>query len=205
MKAAKKRKAGAPSEKPLRRAVFVDRDGVLNDEVDYLSKVEDLRMIPGAAAAVKRLREAGFKVIVISNQSGVARGYFTQDALREITDRLVVELENEGTKLDAIYYCCHGPDEGCECRKPGVQLLEQAKKRFSLDMDASYFVGDTTTDVATALKAGCRAVLVRTGKGGKDGKYSDAEPDFVADDLSEAAAWIIEEAEARAGADADNV
>lgn len=182
------------ASKPRRRAVFLDRDGVLNEEVDYLGKAEDLSMIPGAAGAVKRLRAAGFKVIVVSNQSGVARGYFTQDDLRQVTDRLVVELENEGTKVDAVYYCCHGPDAACACRKPGTALLEQAAARFKLDLRDCVFVGDTTTDVKTARAVGCAAVLVRTGKGGRDGKFDGQEPDFTAEDLSEAADWILSRA-----------
>src|SRR4051812_46445228 len=111
----------APVMAQSRKAVFIDRDGVLNDEVYYLSRPDDLRMIPGSAQAVKRLRAAGYKVIVISNQAGIARGYFTQADLDAITQRLMEELAEAGTRLDAVYYCPHHPDFGeklaCDCRK----------------------------------------------------------------------------------------
>ena len=189
-----KRKQKNQAKTP-RRAVFVDRDGVLNEEVNYLGKAEDLRMIAGAAAAVKRLRGAGFKVIVISNQAGVARGFFTDSDLKAVTDRLNEELRAAGTRVDAIYYCTHHPDAGekvrCECRKPGTAMLKQAEKRFHLDFKLSFFIGDTTTDIQTARNAGCVSVLVKTGKAGQDACYPDARADFECADMPAAADWII--------------
>lgn len=168
------------------RAVFVDRDGVLNVEVDYLSRVEDLELIPGSAEAVRDLRAAGLKVIVISNQSGVGRGYFDQAAL----DKITAALEKTVT-VDAIYYCVHLPDAACSCRKPSPEMLQKAAEKFDLDLTRSWFVGDSTVDVQTALNAGCVPILVRTGKGGKDGHFKDAKPAQTFPDLAAAARHIL--------------
>jgi D-glycero-D-manno-heptose 1,7-bisphosphate phosphatase len=173
-----------------RRAVFLDRDGVINEEVDYLSRCEQLRVLPGAPMAIRRLRGAGFKVIVVTNQSGVGRGYFSLNRLRQIHALLRRRLAERGAGLDALYFCPHLPGDACACRKPALGMLERARKRFSLDFKASYFVGDSTTDVKTARAAGCGAVLVRTGKGGRDGRFG-VEPDRVCRDLAAAADWIL--------------
>lgn len=180
---------------PARRsAVFLDRDGVINREVDYLSDPKDLEILRGAPEAIRELREAGFKVIVISNQSGVARGYFTVKTLGAITRKLNSELAKSGAKLDAVYYCVHHPDAGrrvkCECRKPGILMVERAARRFRIDLSRSYVVGDTTTDLQTARNAGCGALLVRTGKGGRDRQHP-AKADKTFKDLRAAAHWIM--------------
>lgn len=179
-----------PRAKPGARAVFLDRDGVLNEEVDYLGRVEDLVLVPGAAQAVVALKKAGFKVVVISNQSGVARGYFDEKALAAVTAALEERLAADGARLDGIFYCPHLPDAGCPCRKPGTRLLETAAGKLDLDLSRSYFVGDSTVDVRTALNAGCVPILVRTGKAGKDGRF-DGEPAAIVDDLAAAARWIL--------------
>lgn len=182
---------------PLRRknrAVFLDRDGVVIEEVDYLRRPEQLKLIAGAAAAISRLRRAGFKVVVATNQSGVARGYLTLSALRGIHRLLKRRLAARGAGLDGLYFCPHMParagGKGCSCRKPALGMLRAAARRFSLDLERSYFVGDSTTDVRTSLDAGCRAVLVRTGKAGKDGRYR-VKPHKVCRDLARAADWIL--------------
>jgi len=177
-----------------RVAVFLDRDGVLIEDVDYLTRPEQLQLIPGAARAIARLRRAGFKVVVITNQSGVARGYLTLKTLREVHALLKRRLAAQGAALDGLYFCPHLPakagGKGCACRKPGLALLQKAQKRFRLDFARSYFVGDTTTDVRTARRAGCTAILVRTGKAGQDGCYR-ARPHRVCRDLATAADWIL--------------
>jgi histidinol-phosphate phosphatase family protein len=176
------------------RAVFVDRDGVLVEEVDYLVEPDQLKLIGGSAAALKSLRRAGYKLIVISNQSAVARGMLSLRGLGLITARLKKMLGREGARLDAFYYCVHHPQftRPCACRKPGQALVKQAAKRFHLDLSSSYFVGDTTTDMATARRAGMTALLVRTGYGGKDGGYR-ARPHKTFRRLSSAAAWILKQ------------
>lgn len=172
------------------RAVFLDRDGVLIREVDYLRRAEQLRLMPGAARAVARLRRAGFKIIVVTNQSGVARGYLSRETLEAIHALMERRLLVRGARLDGLYYCPHHPRRGCPCRKPRTGMIKAAARRFGLNLKASYLVGDTTADVRTARNAGCRAILVRTGKGGRDGLYKDA-PDAACGNLAAAAAWIL--------------
>jgi len=181
---------------PKRRAVFLDRDGVINREVDYLSRVEQIAVLPGAPQALKALRAAGFKVVVVTNQSGVARGYFSEAQLRRIHRELKKRLARAGGKWDALYYSPHAADSAHPMRKPGIGMLKKAQTRFRLDLKASYFVGDTTTDVQTARNAGCVAVLVRTGKGGRDGKYA-VKADRTCRDLAAAARWILAREAAR--------
>lgn len=174
-----------------RPAVFLDRDGVIVRETAYLSRVEQLSVLRGVPAAMKSLRAAGFKVVVITNQSGVARGYFSLAQLGRIHRELKRRLARSGAKWDALYFSPHAADSAHPWRKPGIGMLKAAKKRFRLDLASSYFVGDTTTDVQTARNAGCAAVLVRGGHGGKDGKYPEARPDATVRDLPAAARWIM--------------
>ncbi|MFI5363637.1 MAG: D-glycero-alpha-D-manno-heptose-1,7-bisphosphate 7-phosphatase [Elusimicrobiota bacterium] len=174
-----------------RRAVFLDRDGVLVREVDYLSDPSQLSVLPGVPQALKSLRAAGFKLVVVTNQSGVARGYFGLATLRKIHRELKRRLAVRGAKWDAIYFSPHAADSVHPWRKPGTGMLRAAKKRFGLDLKSSYMVGDTTTDVQTARNAGCAAILVRTGHAGMDGKHPRAKPDRVCRDLAAAARWIL--------------
>ncbi|MFI5346148.1 MAG: D-glycero-alpha-D-manno-heptose-1,7-bisphosphate 7-phosphatase [Elusimicrobiota bacterium] len=174
-----------------RKAVFLDRDGVIVREVEYLSRVEQLSVLPGVPAAMKALRAAGFKVIVVTNQSGVARGYFSLAQLGRIHRELKRRLTKAGAKWDAIYFSPHAADSSHPWRKPGIGMLKAAKKRFGLDLKSCFFVGDTTTDIQTAHNAGCTAILVRGGHGGKDGKHPKAKPAVTVPDLPAAARWII--------------
>ena len=178
-------------KKTPRRAVFLDRDGVLVRERDYLSDPSQLSVLPGVPQALKSLREAGFTLVVVTNQSGVARGYFTLATLGKIHRELKRRLAKGGAKWDALYFSPHAADSAHPWRKPGVGMLKAAKKRFGLDLKASYFVGDTTTDVQTARNAGCVPILVRTGYGGRDGRHPEAKPDKVCRDLAAAAKWIL--------------
>lgn len=180
--------------RPRNRAVFLDRDGVIIEDVDYLRRPEDMRFIPGAARAIARLKAAGLRVVVVSNQSGVARGYLSRKTLESIHALMRRHLLRRGARLDAIYYCPHHPRAGrrvkCRCRKPGIGMLEAAARRFRLDLSACVLVGDKTVDVRAAKNAGCAAVLVKTGKGGRDGLYAD-KPEAVCRDLAGAASWIL--------------
>jgi histidinol-phosphate phosphatase family protein len=193
-----------------RWAVFLDRDGVLNEERGQISRAEDIALLPGAAAAVKRLKDAGALVVVATNQSAVARGWVDEDGLGVIHARLKSLLAAGGGVLDGIEYCPHHPDAGeaatadpryrrdCECRKPKPGLLTAAARRWGADLSRSYFVGDSTRDIQAARAAGVAGVLVRTGHGGKDGLH-EVEPDAVADDLTGAADWILAREKARPG------
>jgi D-glycero-D-manno-heptose 1,7-bisphosphate phosphatase len=176
---------------PLRRAVFLDRDGVIVREADYLSEIAQLKVLPGAAAAMKALRAAGFKIVIVTNQSGVARGYFSLAQLGRIHRELKKRLAGAGAKWDALYFSPHGPDSRHPWRKPGTGMLRAAKRRFRLDLASSYLVGDTTADVLAANNAGCFSILVRTGKAGRDGKHPRAKPEKICRDLAAAARFIL--------------
>ncbi len=170
--------------------MFLDRDGVLVRDVDYLREPSQIEILPGVPRALKSLRAAGFKLVVVTNQSGVARGYFSLAMLAKIHRELKRRLAESGAKWDALYFSPHSADSAHPWRKPGIGMIKAAKKRFKLDLTTSYFVGDTTTDVQTARNAGCAAILVRTGKAGRDGKHPKAKPDQVCRDLAGAARWI---------------
>lgn len=170
--------------------MFLDRDGVLVREVDYLSEPSQLSVLPGVPRALKSLRAAGFKLIVVTNQSGVARGYFSLAMLGKIHRELKRRLAKNGANWDALYFSPHAADSAHPWRKPGIGMIKAAEKRFNLDLKTSYFIGDTTTDVQTARNAGCVAILVRTGKAGRDGTHPSAKPDKICRDLAAAARWI---------------
>ena len=172
------------------RAVFIDRDGVLIRDAEYLGTVGGLRVLQGAPAALKLLRKAGYILVIVTNQSGVARGYFTMAAVRRIHAELKRRLAKSGARWDAIFVSPHGPESKSPMRKPGAGMLLAAKRRFGLDLAESWMIGDKTSDIECARRAGCRSVLVRTGKGGKDRAYK-AKPTAVKADALAAARWII--------------
>ncbi len=152
-----------------RRAVFLDRDGTINVEKGYVHKIEDFEFIPGAQLAIKMFKNAGFLVIVVSNQSGVARGYYSIDAVRRLHEHMDRELARHGTAVDAYYICPHHPQgiveeytKTCDCRKPAPGMIIKAGQEFSLDLSTSFLVGDKESDIEAALNAGCRPVLVGT-------------------------------------------
>ena len=174
-----------------RRAVFLDRDGVLVRERDYLRDPSQLSILHGVPKALKSLREAGFKLVVVTNQSGVARGYFSLTMLGKIHRELKHRLAKKGAKWDALYFSPHAADSAHPWRKPGTGMLKAAKRRFGLDLKSSYMIGDKTADTLAALNAGCVPIIVRTGYGGRDGKYPKAKPEKVCRDLAAAARWIL--------------
>jgi len=176
-----------------RRAVFLDRDGTINEDVHYLRRVEDFRLLPGAAEAIARLNAAGWLVIVVTNQSGIARGYLNEDILDKIHERMNAELAAIGAYVDAIFYCPHHPDDGCMCRKPRPGLIEQAMRQFSLEPGRCWVIGDKPSDVETGQRAGCRTVLLaRTGVP----EECESHPDLVVPDLISAVQAILGEEEA---------
>jgi len=171
------------------KTVFLDRDGTIAPDANYCSRPEDFEVFPDAAEAVKLLNRAGFRTIVITNQSGIARGYFTEDALARIHEKMVEELSKQGARIDAIYYCPHHPDDGCQCRKPGTLLFRQAAEEHYIDFDMSFMVGDTQMDIDAGRAMGCRTVLVTTGP--RQGSEVTAPADYTAGSLLEAARWIV--------------
>ena len=147
-----------------RRVFFLDRDGVLNEDRGYISRLDDFVMLPGAAEAVAELNRDGWRVVVFTNQSGVARGMLTAERLEEIHAKLRAEIEKAGGELTAIYACPHGPDSDCKCRKPKDGMLRRAAAEHDLDLAASVVIGDSPRDIAAGHRAGCRTVLVLSGQ-----------------------------------------
>jgi len=173
------------------RAVFLDRDGTVNEEVGYLGRPGDVRLAPGAAAALIKLRRVGFKLVIVSNQSGVARGFFTEEDVDAVNARLVELLRNEGACVDAIYYCPHL--DGCECRKPKMGMIERARSELGVEPRRSYVIGDHKSDMLLAQNAGATGVMVLTGHGADEAeKVADCAPAHIAADIAGAVDWIIE-------------
>ncbi len=184
-----RRPADAPSKGT--QAVFLDRDGTLNVEKHFLHRREDWEYTPGAVEALRRLRRAGFRLIVVSNQSGIGRGYFSEAAVRRLHAWMRADLRRRGAALDGVYFCPHAPDRRppCRCRKPAPGLLEKARRRFGLDLAKSYVVGDKAVDVRLALNAGATPVLVLTGHG-RDERAKVPAGVRRFRDLAHASRWI---------------
>jgi histidinol-phosphate phosphatase family protein len=175
----------------LKPCLFVDRDGTLIEERNYLSDPEQVALIPGAAEAVRRAREAGWLVVVLTNQSGVGRGYFSLSDVERVNRRVEELLAREGAALDGIYVCPHAPEEGCPCRKPRPGLVEAAARQLPVDLRRSWMVGDKPADVELARNAGLRGALVRTGYGAEAAAESAEQAEFVAANLGEAVRRIL--------------
>ncbi len=185
-----------------RRAVFMDRDGTVADEVGYVNHVSRVRLLPGSAAALRRIREAGFLAVVVTNQAGVARDYFEEAIVHQANQRLRDLLAAEGASLDGIYYCPHHPREGappyrrdCDCRKPRPGMILRAAAEMSIDLSRSYMVGDGVVDVGAGRAAGLTTVLVLTGYGRGHLEHRrdrwTVEPAHIAEDLGGAVDWIL--------------
>ncbi len=180
------------SQASRRAAVFLDRDGTLVEEEDYLSDPDRVRLIPGAADALRRLRDAGFALVIITNQSGIARGFYTERDYRAVQDRIEAEFQLGRVRFDAVFHCPHHPDftGPCRCRKPGTLLYEQAIQELGLAPDLSWYVGDRWKDLEPARILGGRGLLVRTGYGREQGP-GPAEFEAV-DDIVAAADRILQ-------------
>jgi len=178
-------------------AVFLDRDGTINEEMGYINHLSRFRLEPQAVPAIRRLNAAGVKVVVVTNQSGAARGYFPASLVDEIHAHLKQLLAAGGAQLDGIYACLHGPADGCTCRKPKPTLIQQAARDLDLELARSYLVGDRYKDIETAANAGVKGILVLTGYGRGEYEYLRAaqpvQPVFVAPDLEAAVEWILED------------
>jgi len=171
------------------RCVLLDRDGTLIVEKDYLSDPRKVELIPGAGTALRQLQQANWGICLVTNQSGIARGYFDSQRLAEVHDRLAQLLADFGVRLDGIYVCPHGPDDGCDCRKPLPGLVEQARAEHGFDPRESWVIGDKEADVELARAVGARSILVRTGYGKTHEAVTEA--DFVVDNLPAAATLIL--------------
>lgn len=185
-----------------RPAAFIDRDGTLTEEVGYVNHPGRLRLLPRTAEAIRRLNAAGVAAVVVTNQAGIARGYFSEDVLQATNAELVRQLKRAGASLDGLYVCTHHPTEGqppfrthCECRKPKPGLVLRAASELGLDLEASIVIGDRPSDLAMARAVGARGVLVLTGYGLGEWEYRrdtfPVMPDHVAADLLDAVEWLL--------------
>ena len=186
----------------MNRAVFLDRDGTISEEVGYVNHLDRFKVYPWTGEAIRRLNRAGLQAIVITNQSGVARGYFPESLVHEIHQSLCAELANEGAVLDGIYYCPHHPEGRvdsyrirCDCRKPGTGMIERAARERSVDLRSSFVVGDRYQDLQIGFKVNARTVLVLSGYGKGELLYQRntwaQQPDYIAPTLLEAVDWIL--------------
>lgn len=193
-----------------KRAVFIDRDGTISEEVGYINHPERFRLFPYAASAIKQLNQNGWLAIVTTNQAGVARGYFTEDMIHAVHGRMTSELESEGARIDAIFYCAHHPSVGdppyridCDCRKPKPGLITRAARDFDIDLSNSWVVGDRYSDIELARNAGVKSALVLSGYGRGEWEHQSSswtqQPDLVADDLLAAVRLIVGEATLESG------
>ena len=184
------------------KAVFLDRDGTISVEIGYIDNPADLELYPFSGEALSQLRNMGFKLIVVTNQSGVARGKFTESQVHEVNNMLRRLLQEKEVTLDEIYHCPHIPggevaEYGieCLCRKPGTDMLMRAKSKYNINLNKSYMVGDKISDVDCGRNAGTKSILVRTGFGVEQEKLlqdrlPNEQPDFIAESLNEAVEWI---------------
>jgi D,D-heptose 1,7-bisphosphate phosphatase len=176
------------------RVVFIDRDGTINVNFGYIDNPDDFEMYPGVKEGIKLLKDKGFKIIVITNQSGIARGYFSEETLENIHQKMKNELSKKGASIDAIYYCPHHPKDKCNCRKPNTGLFQQAVKELNIDVKRSFIIGDRMLDIEAGYKIGCKTVLVPENKEKveQEMKESSIKPDYVCDDFYSGVGWILE-------------
>lgn len=172
--------------KPMKkRYVLIDRDGTVNVEKHYLSDPDDLKLETGVATGMRRMMEMGLGLVIVTNQSGVARGYFNEARVKEINDRLLQMLKAEGIEVDGVYYCPHATDEGCDCRKPNPGMALQAARDLDFNLAQAFMIGDKPADIDMGRAIGAKTFLVRTGYGAEhEGKV---EVDYVVDGLDQAA------------------
>ena len=170
------------------KAIFFDRDGVIVEDIGYHHKLEDFKLISNAAEGLKLLKD--YKLIIVTNQSGIGRGYFAMKDFEKFNNYLILELKKHNTKIEKTYVCPHKPEDNCECRKPKTKLIKDAAKEFNIDLTKSFMIGDKKIDVQMGQNAGVKTILVLTGNGMKEKEDSNA--DYIARDLLDAAKWIKE-------------
>jgi D,D-heptose 1,7-bisphosphate phosphatase len=183
----------------VNKAVFLDRDGTIVEDIGYLNNPQQIQFIPGSIEAIKKLNEAGYKVVVITNQAGVARGLITEDMLQTIDKTLHKFILNGGAHLDGVYYCPHHPEHGvhpykqeCECRKPHPGLIKRAHRDLNIDLSQSFMVGDKATDIQAGKRAGTKSILVESGRGLGEKARLKQKPDYIAKNLLQAVDWLLE-------------
>lgn len=173
--------------------VLLDRDGTVIVEKDYLGDPAGVELLPGAASGMKKMQDAGFKLIIVTNQSGIGRGYYSEQDYLSVTQRLEEILRTHGITLAGVYHCPHAPDDNCTCRKPKTGMADQAARDHAIDFADSIMIGDKPADINLGIAIGAKTILVRTGYGKKHEASKSCEPDYIAADLEDSAKWIISE------------
>src|SRR3989344_6633767 len=174
----------------MTNAIFLDRDGTLIEDAGENKDIEKYKLLEGVVDGLKIFRRFGFKLIVVTNQSGIGRGYYTEESMHKFHDKMIEDLEKNGVKLDGIYFCPHHPDKDCECRKPKTGMIDKAVKELGIEIKGSFMIGDKDTDVELAHKAGMKGILIQTDTYKNE---KNVKPDYKAKDLVEAADYIREE------------
>jgi len=174
----------------MNRAIILDRDGTLVCDPGYVHKVEDFKFLPNVVEALKLLTNK-FKLFIITNQSGIGRGYYTKKDFHKFNNKLTEELKKENIIIEKTYYCLHEPEEKCDCRKPRVKFIKQAEEKFNIDLKNSFVIGDHPHDIELGKNANCKTIYLLTGHGKKHKQEIAQKPDFIASNLLEAAQWII--------------
>ena len=186
----------------MNKAIFMDRDGTISDEVGYVNHPSRFRLYPYSASAIRKINESGWLAIVVTNQAGVARGYFSENLITQVHQKMKNEVEAENARLDAIYYCAHHPTVGeppyraiCDCRKPKPGLIQRAATELDIDLDQSWMIGDRYSDIELARNAGVQSAFVLSGYGRGEWEHQrqswEHQPDLISENLLEAVEAII--------------
>ena len=188
------------------KAIFLDRDGVINKDpggwtrYNYVTDWREFQFLRGSRDALKIFKDSNIKVIVISNQAGVSKGYFSKENLAEVNRKMLEEVEKSGGKIEESFYCTHKDEDKCDCRKPKAGLLLKVAKKYHIDLKSTYFVGDSEADIIAGKSAGCKTIFVLSGKTSqKELESWDARADYVFNDLLETAEWLISKRVYKAG------
>ena len=179
------------TSKATNQAVFLDRDGTIMEDANYVGRLDQVVLIPSAKQALRRLRDAGFKLFIVTNQSGVGRGYFPREAVEEIHAHLDEQFGPVGVSFDRYYVCPHHPEDNCDCRKSKPKFLQDAAAEYALDLRHCFMIGDRPSDIQCGINAGTKTVLVLTGVGQETLSKGEVPASFVARDIAEAAEWIL--------------
>lgn len=176
------------SDKPY---AIIDRDGTIIAEKDYLSDPNEIELLPNAVIGMMMLNAAGYGIIIATNQSGIGRGYYSKEEYQRVEDRLLEILQEQHVKIDTIYYCPHTPDDECDCRKPSAGMIEKAIADLAINPKDCVVIGDKPADINLGKAVHAKSILVRTGYGKEHEINRTCTPDFIADDLEDAAEWIL--------------
>lgn len=166
----------------LNKAIFLDRDGVINKEVQFVAKPSEFHILQNSLKALQKLTNSDYKLIIVTNQSGMGYGFYTEEDYEKVNRKMLKIFRDYNIKISAIYHCPHRYEDKCNCRKPNTGLLDQAKKDFNLDFLQSWLIGDKTSDIKAGKNIGCKTILVKTGAAGEDGRFL-VKADYVVKDL----------------------